>query len=265
MASARLHTLSTVKPYSRITTSPGAEAPKRSTPITSPRSADVAMPTLRHAGLDREPRADRRRQHRVAVLPRLGLEQLPARHRDDARLDALLQQLLPRRHDQRDFRAGGDQDQIGLAARRIGQDVGAAPQAVGRGELRAVERRHVLPRQHQRHRPVARLQRDAPGDGGLVGVARRMTMRLRNRAQAGELLDRLMRGAVLAQRDAVVGEHVDHVQPHQRGEADRRAHVIGEDQERRAERDRSRRARPGRSGSRPCACSRTPKCRLRPA
>ena len=46
-----------------------------------------------------------------------------------------------------------------------------------------------------------------------------------------------MRGAVLAQRDAVVGEDVDHVQSHQRGEADRRPHVIGEDQERRAERN----------------------------
>ena len=64
-----------------------------------------------------------------------------------------------------------------------------------------------------------------------------MTMRSRNRAQAGELLDRLMRGAILAQGDAVVGEDVDHVQSHQRGETDRRAHVIGEDQERRAERN----------------------------
>ncbi len=34
-------------------------------------------------------------------------------------------------------------------------------------------------------------------------------------------------------------EHVDHVQPHQRGEADRRPHVIGENQECRAERYRS--------------------------
>ena len=59
----------------------------------------------------------------------------------------------------------------GFAVRRIGQYVCAAPQAVGGGKLRAIERRHVLPRQHQRHRPVARFQRDAPGDGGLVGIA----------------------------------------------------------------------------------------------
>ena len=128
-ATARLHTLSTVKPYSRITTSPGADAPKRSTAITSPRLADVAMPALRHAGLDREPGADRRRQHRVAVFLRLGVEQFPARHRDDAHLDLLLQQFLPRFHDQRDLGAGGDEDQVGIAVRGIGQDVGAAPQA----------------------------------------------------------------------------------------------------------------------------------------
>ena len=38
IARARLHTFSTVKPYSRNMTSPGAEAPNRSTPSTSPRS-----------------------------------------------------------------------------------------------------------------------------------------------------------------------------------------------------------------------------------
>jgi hypothetical protein len=37
-ASARLYTFSTLNPNSRITTGPGAEAPKRSTAITSPRS-----------------------------------------------------------------------------------------------------------------------------------------------------------------------------------------------------------------------------------
>ena len=37
-ARALLHTFSAVKPYSRITTSPGADAPNRSTPSTSPPS-----------------------------------------------------------------------------------------------------------------------------------------------------------------------------------------------------------------------------------
>ena len=89
-----------------------------------------------------------------------------------------------RRDDQADFRAGRDQDQVGLAVRRIGQNVGAAPQAIGGGKLRAVERRHILPRQYQRHRPIARFQRDAPGDGGFVGVAGADDDEARNRAQA---------------------------------------------------------------------------------
>ena len=59
-ASARATTWSTVKPYSFITTSPGAEAPKRSTTRTSPSRADPALPAERRAGLDGEPRRHRR-------------------------------------------------------------------------------------------------------------------------------------------------------------------------------------------------------------
>ena len=62
---------------------------------------------------------------------------------------------------------------------------------------------------------------------------------VRNRAQRGQLLHRLVGGPVLAERDAVVGEHVHDVQPHQRGQPDRRTHVVGENQERRAVRNDS--------------------------
>ena len=94
-AFARAQTLSTVKPYSRSTTAAGAEAPKRSTPSMSPRVTDVTIPALRHAQFDREPRADRGRQHRIALGLRQGLEQLPARHRDAAHGDALLLAGVP--------------------------------------------------------------------------------------------------------------------------------------------------------------------------
>src|SRR5512140_1351206 len=59
-------------------------------------TADIAMPALGHAGLDSEPGAHRRRQHRVTVLLRLGIEQLPTWQRDDAHLNLSFQQLLPR-------------------------------------------------------------------------------------------------------------------------------------------------------------------------
>src|SRR5438309_9677859 len=45
-----------------------------------------------------------------------------------------------------------------------------------------------------------------------------------------------MRWSVLAQGDAVVGPHVDHMSRAQRGEPDTRAHVVRERQEGRAER-----------------------------
>ncbi len=50
---------------------------------------DIAVPAKRARLLDRDAGADRRRQHRVAIALRLLLEQSPARHRHDARADAL--------------------------------------------------------------------------------------------------------------------------------------------------------------------------------
>ncbi len=45
------------------------------------------------------------------------------------------------------------------------------------------------------------------------------------------MLDRLVGGTVLSQGNAVVGEHVNHMQSHQGGEAHWRSHVIRKDQE----------------------------------
>ena len=55
----------------------------------------------------------------------------------------------------------------------------------------------------------------------LVGVARPQGDETRNGAQAGELLDRLVRRAVLAQADRIMGEDVDRRQLHQGGQPDR--------------------------------------------
>ena len=54
---------------------------------------------------------------------------------------------------------------------------------------------------------------------------------MRRGAQRRELLDRLVRRPVLAEPDAVVGEDERRRDPHQRGEPDRRLHVVAEDQE----------------------------------
>ncbi len=125
----------------------------------------------------------------------------------------------------------------GLSYSRAADDVGAVGQAVGARMLAAIERGHVLARQHEQHRAILHRQRHLPGDRGLVGVGRADHREAGDRAQAHQLFDRLVRRAVLAERDAVVREHVQRVQLLQRGQADRRAHVVGEDQEGRAVRD----------------------------
>ena len=45
------------------------------------------------------------------------------------------------------------------------------------------------------------------------------------------MFDGLVGGTILAQADAVVGEYVDHAQPHHRRQADAGAHVVAENEE----------------------------------
>ena len=97
------------------------------------------------------------------------------------------------------------------------------------------EDRDVLPGQDQ-SRPAGRCGEDGlPGGGGLVGVGGPHHVEPRDRAQCGEVLDRLVGRAVLAEADGVVGPDVGDREPHQRRQPDRRAHVVGEGQERGAE------------------------------
>src|SRR5580700_4630026 len=53
------------------------------------------------------------------------------------------------------------------------------------------------------------------------------------------MLDRLVRGTVLADADRIVREDEDNVNAHQRREPNRRPAVVGEDEETRTERDES--------------------------
>ena len=68
-----------------------------------------------------------------------------------------------------------------------------------------------------------------------VASAGRSTTRLGMARSIGQVLDRLVRRSVLAHADRVVGADVDDRQPHDRREADRRLHVVGEDEEGAAE------------------------------
>ena len=57
---------------------------------------NIAMPPLGYPRLHRKTRVSRWRQHRVAILLRLGLKQFPARHRNQAHRNVLFLQLLSR-------------------------------------------------------------------------------------------------------------------------------------------------------------------------
>ncbi len=64
-----------------------------------------------------------------------------------------------------------------------------------------------------------------------------MTCRSGDRPQRGEVLDGLVGRPVLADADGVVAEHEHDLGPGQRGQPDRRAHVVEEDEERPADRE----------------------------
>ena len=85
---------------------------------------------------------------------------------------------------------------------------------------------------------------DPPGLDDLVRVGGPEDEQARHRPKRGELLDGLVGRAVLADADRVVGEDVQDRDLHQRGQPDRGARVVGEDQE----------ARPVRRGASSAPC-----------
>ena len=191
--------------------------------------ADPAVPAERGAGLDADPRPHGRRQDRVAVARRLRGEALPAGQGDDACGDALGLQARRGRPwpagARSRWRAGSrpaPRPRRSHRRRRPGRSRRAPrPRAPGRpcrpgraasggsataptGPSRVLDRQRARPRPPRWRRPAGR------------------TRRLRHRPQGGVVLDRLVGRPVLAEADRVVGPDVDHVQPGEGGQADRR-------------------------------------------
>ena len=132
---------------------------------------------------------------------------------------------------QRHFAARRQQQHLGTSIVCIQQNVGAALQPVGGRTPRAIQRRDRLPRQDQDHRLVTPLHDDAPRFRHLVGIGRAQDDQPGNRTKRGQVLDGLVRRAVLTDGDRVVCEDVDHRQLHQRAQPDGRPAVVTEDQE----------------------------------
>jgi len=192
------------------------------------------VPPVGQARLDRNALATRR-QDVIAVGLVLGLEALGARHRHHARADAVSAERLDRADGELDLGAGRDQRHIGRTIGGLAQDVAAA-RDLTELVLVAVLVRHALARIGHGHGTVGLLQCAAPGGDGLDPVAGAPELHARNHAQARQVLDRLVSGPVLAQPDRVVGIDVDARRMHERGHAHRIARVVGEGQERPAER-----------------------------
>jgi len=135
-----------------------------------PKIADIAMPSLRRSCFHSQPRADGRRKHGTAIFLRLPFEQFPTRHRNQTRPNVLLFQFALRFDDQTHFRAGRDQNDIGVAVRRFGQDI--APRFKPRLRRIGCGLKSAHPGGSGSRRLAVRgLKRNTPGVRGFVRVA----------------------------------------------------------------------------------------------
>ena len=166
-------------------------------------------------------------EHLFLVGVGLLVEQLDAGHGDHAHLLAFSGELLGGLDAEVQFGAGADQDQIGSSS-AVFQHVTTQGHLVDRG-VGLVG--HALAAEAEGAGALAVLDGHLVGAAGLVAVARTEHQHVRHRPQGGDGFDRLVGGAVFADTDGVVGEHVDHAQLAQGRQAHRTTHVVGEDQE----------------------------------
>ena len=130
------------------------------------------------------------------------------------------------------LRAGGDDDRVGGAPRRLRhEDVATPPDRLD--PLRPSRLvRNALAREQQADRSVLALDRVAPRRRRLDRVAGPPHGQVRDEPERRAVLDRLVGGSVLAEADRIVGQHEDPPEPHQGGHPDRVTRVVGEDEER---------------------------------
>jgi hypothetical protein len=132
---------------------------------------------------------------------------------------------------ERDLAAGGEQQHLRLAVRRIGQHIRALREARGRRVPGAIDGRQRLPGQDEGDRLMTKRHDEPPRLDHFVGVRRPQHDESRNRAERRQLLHRLMGRAVFTDANRVVREDVDDRDLHQRTQANGGARIITEDQE----------------------------------
>src|SRR5690606_24947177 len=113
---------------------------------------------------------------------------------------ALSAELLFGRDHERELASRGDEDELGLAAFGLLQDISAALHARGVGVDAAIEGREVLPREDEDGGSVV-FEGGLPSLARLVRVAGADRHKVRDGPERGEMLDGLMRRTILAEPD----------------------------------------------------------------
>ena len=207
---------------------PGAEAPKRS--MATLASTHSLQPIETPASTDTDASAER--QHRLAVVVVLGAEQLPRRHRHDPRADPLGLELLGRRDRDPQLAAGADDGRALLGAvRRRPQHVRAARHALGARARPAP----AGPGATAPSAPGPRCPRGSSATRTAVSLASpgRSTTSPGIARSAARCSTGWWVGPSSPSADRVVRVDPRHVEPAQRAQPDRAAHVVGELHERR--------------------------------
>ena len=165
---------------------------------------------------------------------RLRVEGLERGHRHDARGNILTFEERARLDGAADLGAARRDHQLWRAAGRLHQHISAAREGRRIERLRAREQRHLLAREDERRRPGRAAERRRPRERRLVAVGRAPRREVRDQTQRCDVLDRLVGRPVFPKKNRIVGEDIDGMEAHQRREANRGAHVIGELEEGRA-------------------------------
>mmetsp|Transcript_3135 Transcript_3135/g.3682 ORF Transcript_3135/g.3682 Transcript_3135/m.3682 type:complete len:669 (-) Transcript_3135:198-2204(-) len=167
-------------------------------------------------------------EDRLLIVGRLRLEELDARHGDDAPALAKLGGSL---NTHGELRADTNDDALEIALLLLG-DVGALEGAralVGGGA--GVDNGEVLAREDERGRAGLARNRVGVGSGRLLGIARAHHVEVGHGAEAGDDLNGLVGRAVLADADRIVGPDVRDGKVRESGDADGAHHVAREDKE----------------------------------
>src|SRR5690554_1533740 len=198
--------------------------------------SEDAAPALLDRGLDHDARLHLAREDGLAIGLVLHIEEIERGHAHDAHAAALSAELLFGRDHERELASRGDEDELGLAALSVLQNITAALHPRSVGVDAAMERREVLPREDEDGGAIV-FRGGLPRLARLIRVPGADRHKIRDAPERGEMFDRLMRRAIPADPDGVLRKDMAGAHAHQRREAERGAHIIAKDEEGRAEGD----------------------------